>query len=40
MTATPHLTQSNGGVIGFGTAAEMPVSAALSGPSGMGMTSR
>ena len=33
MTATPHLTQSNGGVIGFGTAAEMPVRAVLSGPS-------
>lgn len=32
MTATPHLTQSNGGVIGFGTAAEMPVRAVLSGP--------
>ncbi len=33
MTATPHLTQSNGGVIGFGTAADMPVRAVLSGPS-------
>ncbi|MBR0644225.1 hydantoinase/oxoprolinase family protein [Plastoroseomonas hellenica] len=33
MRATPHLTQSNGGVIGFGTAAEMPVRAVLSGPS-------
>ncbi|SFK80449.1 hydantoinase/oxoprolinase family protein [Falsiroseomonas stagni] len=33
MTATPHLTQSNGGVIGFGTAAAMPVRAVLSGPS-------
>jgi len=33
MTATPHLTQSNGGVIGFHTAAEMPVRAVLSGPS-------
>ncbi|MGG5811155.1 hydantoinase/oxoprolinase family protein [Falsiroseomonas sp. CW058] len=33
MTATPHLTQSNGGVIGFQTAAEMPVRAVLSGPS-------
>jgi N-methylhydantoinase A len=33
MTATPHLTQSNGGVIGFGTAAEMPVRTVLSGPS-------
>jgi N-methylhydantoinase A len=33
MTATPHLTQSNGGVIGFSTAAEMPVRTVLSGPS-------
>ena len=33
MTATPHLTQSNGGVIGFATAADMPVRAVLSGPS-------
>jgi N-methylhydantoinase A len=33
MVATPHLTQSNGGVIGFQTAAEMPVRAVLSGPS-------
>jgi N-methylhydantoinase A len=33
MTATPHLTQSNGGVIGFATAAEMPVRTVLSGPS-------
>ncbi|MDQ8728269.1 hydantoinase/oxoprolinase family protein [Bradyrhizobium sp. LHD-71] len=33
MEATPHLTQSNGGVIGFGTAAKMPVRAVLSGPS-------
>ena len=33
MTATPHLTQSNGGVIGFGAAAEMPVRTILSGPS-------
>jgi N-methylhydantoinase A len=33
MTATPHLTQSNGGVIGFQAAAEMPVRAVLSGPS-------
>ena len=32
MTATPHLTQSNGGVIGFATAAEMPVRTILSGP--------
>lgn len=31
--ATPHLTQSNGGVIGFDTAAEMPVRTVLSGPS-------
>ncbi len=33
MTATPHLTQSNGGVIGFMTAARMPVRTVLSGPS-------
>ncbi|WP_431284866.1 hydantoinase/oxoprolinase family protein [Humitalea sp. 24SJ18S-53] len=33
MTATPHLTQSNGGVIGFEAAANMPVRAVLSGPS-------
>ncbi|KAA2212514.1 hydantoinase/oxoprolinase family protein [Teichococcus oryzae] len=33
MTATPHLTQSNGGVIGFAAAANMPVRAVLSGPS-------
>jgi N-methylhydantoinase A len=33
MKATPHLTQSNGGVIGFSTAAEMPVRTVLSGPS-------
>src|ERR1700741_2170654 len=33
MTATPHLTQSNGGVIGFATAAEMPVRTVLPGPS-------
>jgi len=33
MTATPHLTQSNGGVIGFETAAQMPVRTVLSGPS-------
>jgi N-methylhydantoinase A len=33
MTATPHLTQSNGGVIGFSTAADMPVRTVLSGPS-------
>ncbi len=33
MTATPHLTQSNGGVIGFSTAAAMPVRTILSGPS-------
>ena len=33
MTATPHMTQSNGGVIGFATAAAMPVRAVLSGPS-------
>src|SRR5215470_7389454 len=33
MVATPHLTQSNGGVIGFATAADMPVRTVLSGPS-------
>ncbi|CAN5329802.1 hydantoinase/oxoprolinase family protein [soil metagenome] len=33
MTATPHLTQSNGGVIGFSAAADMPVRTVLSGPS-------
>lgn len=33
VTATPHLTQSNGGVIGFSTAADMPVRTVLSGPS-------
>jgi N-methylhydantoinase A len=33
MTATPHLTQSNGGVIGLVTAADMPVRTVLSGPS-------
>jgi len=33
MTATPHMTQSNGGVIGFETAAAMPVRTVLSGPS-------
>src|SRR5262245_9862610 len=33
MTAAPHLTQSNGGVIGFKAAAEMPVRTVLSGPS-------
>jgi N-methylhydantoinase A len=33
MTVTPHLTQSNGGVIGFEAAAAMPVRAILSGPS-------
>jgi N-methylhydantoinase A len=32
MAATPHLTQSNGGVIGFATAADMPVRTILSGP--------
>ena len=40
ITATPYLSQSNGGVYGFGTAAEMPARAVLSGPSGVGMTSR
>src|SRR5581483_1851333 len=33
MKATPHLTQSNGGVIGFETAAAKPVRTVLSGPS-------
>src|SRR5499427_1421951 len=32
MTATPHMTQSNGGVIGFAAAAAMPVRTVLSGP--------
>ncbi len=32
MTATPHLTQSNGGVIGFAGAADTPVRTILSGP--------
>jgi N-methylhydantoinase A len=32
MAATPHLTQSNGGVIGFATAAAMPVRTVLSAP--------
>ncbi len=31
--ATPHLTQSNGGVIGFDAAARLPVRTVLSGPS-------
>ena len=31
--ATPHLTQSNGGVIGFDQAARLPVRTVLSGPS-------
>lgn len=31
--ARPHLTQSNGGVIGFDTAARLPVRTVLSGPS-------
>ena len=31
--ATPHLTQSNGGVIGFDRAARLPVRTVLSGPS-------
>ena len=31
--ATPHLTQSNGGVIGFEQAARLPVRTVLSGPS-------
>ncbi len=33
MCATPHLTQSNGGVIGFEQAALLPVRTVLSGPS-------
>ncbi len=33
VTATPHITQSNGGVIGFDTAARLPVRTVLSGPS-------
>jgi N-methylhydantoinase A len=33
LEAVPHLTQSNGGVIGFDAAAEMPVRTVLSGPS-------
>jgi N-methylhydantoinase A len=33
LTATPHMTQSNGGVIGFEQAARLPVRTVLSGPS-------
>lgn len=33
VSVTPHLTQSNGGVIGFDTAADLPVRTVLSGPS-------
>jgi N-methylhydantoinase A len=33
MPAEPHLTQSNGGVIGFAQAARLPVRTVLSGPS-------
>jgi N-methylhydantoinase A len=33
LTVVPHLTQSNGGVIGFDQAARMPVRTVLSGPS-------
>lgn len=33
LAATPHLTQSNGGVIGFDQAAQLPVRTVLSGPS-------
>jgi len=33
MHATPHMTQSNGGVIGFEQAARLPVRTVLSGPS-------
>ncbi len=33
MRTAPHLTQSNGGIVGFAAAAETPVRAVLSGPS-------
>ncbi len=33
LTVAPHLTQSNGGVIGFDAAARLPVRTVLSGPS-------
>ncbi|MDE0112945.1 MAG: hydantoinase/oxoprolinase family protein, partial [Albidovulum sp.] len=33
MRAVPHMTQSNGGVIGFETAARLPIRTILSGPS-------
>ena len=33
LATTPHLTQSNGGVIGFEQAAQLPVRTVLSGPS-------
>src|SRR4051812_41295974 len=33
LATAPHLTQSNGGVIGFATAAAIPVRSVLSGPS-------
>ena len=33
LSTTPHLTQSNGGVIGFDQAARLPVRTVLSGPS-------
>ncbi len=33
MSATPHMTQSNGGVIGFEQATRLPVRTVLSGPS-------
>jgi N-methylhydantoinase A len=33
LTVEPHLTQSNGGVIGFPAAAQLPVRTVLSGPS-------
>ncbi|MFV0386093.1 hydantoinase/oxoprolinase family protein [Paracoccus sp. (in: a-proteobacteria)] len=33
LTVAPHLTQSNGGVMGFETAADFPVRTLLSGPS-------
>jgi N-methylhydantoinase A len=33
MEATPHITQSNGGVVGFDAAAQTPVRSLLSGPS-------
>jgi len=40
ISATPYLTQSNGGVIGFGMAARLPVRTVLSGPSSGGVGAR